>query len=293
MSDEVNTGSVAHSWRWFLIRATKHVPKGTKAEPQWKTLGSSFFAILQAIGQAANEDGTNSFLSVETLGDVGRCSDDTVKKVLKAAEAIGLIKKTANARGGRNPRPAVYACVFPLGSNTETGKGLDWERALFVLTNPANDRRLAHKRRKQNPSHDALSEQAPDVQDASHDAPCPAAPEIQNPSRDTDRTRHVTIHKPSRDGATRTDQDGDHEMAGVGPQPTDAGAHPSEKDQFVHWRDRGDRTPADDNHTNGDEIPAAMEGKKPLNASFSVERDWHQMRENLASQRTARRKRSA
>ncbi|MCX4632834.1 hypothetical protein [Streptomyces sp. NBC_01443] len=221
----------AHSWRWFLIRSAKHVPKAARDQPQWKSLGAQFFAILQALGQAANEDGTNAFLGIDTLMAVGRCSKDTVHKVLIAAEAVQLIRKTANARGGRNPKPATYACTFPLGADTETGRGLDWERALLVLSSSEHDRRLRHKRTIATGRHMTPSEGGPpEGQEASRDAPCEGAGEIQKASRDEFTGRHVTDQRASCDAPTRFHQDLHHENAGVVDPPRVDAAAPADQD---------------------------------------------------------------
>ncbi|MFK0224082.1 hypothetical protein ACIQWN_38750 [Streptomyces vinaceus] len=219
-------GAPAHSWRWFLIRCAKHVPKAARGQSQWKFLGAQFFAILQALGQAANEDGTNAFLGIDTLMAVGRCSKDTVQKVLIAAEAVQLIKKTANARGGRNPKPATYACTFPLGADMESGRGLDWERALLVLSSSDHDRRLRHKRTLATGLHMTPSEQAPSRGlEASRDASSEGADEIQKASRDERTGRHVTDQRASCDAPTRSYQDVHHETAGVvDPPQVDAAA---------------------------------------------------------------------
>lgn len=210
----------AHSWRWFLIRAAKHVPKGGRSTPQWKTLGASFFAILQAMGQAANEDGTNAFLGVETLMAVGRCSKDTVQKVLVAAEAMCLLRKTANARGGRHPKPATYACTFPLGADTATGAGLDWELALSVLSSSEHDRRLRHKRAKASEHH--VTPPARAVNDghaASRDAAWEEPARVQTASRDEATERHVTAQGESHDAPTRFHHGLHQERADVVQQP--------------------------------------------------------------------------
>ncbi|MCC0100674.1 hypothetical protein K7B10_39170 [Streptomyces flavotricini] len=221
----------AHSWRWFLIRAAKHVPKAGKDQPQRKFLGAQFFAILQAVGQAANEDGTNAFLGIDTLMAVGRCSKDTVQKVLIAAESMQLIRKTANARGGRNPKPATYACTFPLGADTETGRGLDWERALIVLSSSEHDRRLRHKRAVPTGRHMKRSEEAaPEAQEASSDAACDDAAMKQEASHDHSTGRHVTDQRASGDASTRGYQALHHEeAAAVDPPQVDAAA-PAKQD---------------------------------------------------------------
>ncbi|MGW0751954.1 hypothetical protein [Streptomyces sp. NPDC002587] len=221
----------AHSWRWFLIRSAKHIPKAARDQPQWKFLGAQFFAILQAMGQAANEDGTNAFLGIDTLMAVGRCSKDTVHKVLIAAEVMQLIRKTANARGGRNPKPATYACTFPLGADTETGRGLDWERALVVLSSSEHDRRLRHKRTNATGRHltlpDELSSQG---QEAPRDAPCDKAGEIQGASHDEFTGRHVADQRASGDAPTRSYQALHHEDAAVVDPPQVNAAVPAEQD---------------------------------------------------------------
>ncbi|MFD9356455.1 hypothetical protein [Streptomyces sp. NPDC060031] len=220
----------AHSWRWFLVRSAKHVPKAAKGQPQWKTLGASFFAILQAVGQAADSDGTNAFLGTDTLMAIGRCSKETVQKVLLAAEAMHLIKKTSNARGGRHPKPATYACTLPLGADAETGTGLDWERALAVLDSSEHDRRLRHKRAQATERHVTPSDETPGrVQTASHDTLCEAANKFQTASHDRPTGRHVTDQTASRDAPTRSNQALDHEMAdAVDPPQVDTPAPPEE-----------------------------------------------------------------
>ncbi|MEV6735236.1 hypothetical protein [Streptomyces sp. NPDC051364] len=221
----------AHSWRWFLIRSAKHVPKAARDQPQWKFLGAQFFAILQAVGQAANEDGTNAFLGIDTLMAVGRCSKDTVQKVLIAAEAMQLIKKTANARGGRNPKPATYACTFPLGADTETGRGLDWERALLVLSSSEHDRRLRHKRTNATARHLTPSGEATSAgQEALPDASCDGAGEIQKTSHDEPTGRHVTDQRASGDAPTRSYQALHHERGAVVDPPQVNAAAPAEQD---------------------------------------------------------------
>ncbi|MFE2275559.1 hypothetical protein ACFXB4_40880 [Streptomyces lavendulae] len=221
----------AHSWRWFLIRAAKHVPKAAREQPQWRFLGAQFFAILQAVGQAANEDGTNAFLGIDTLMAVGRCSKDTVQKVLIAAEAMQLIRKTANARGGRNPRPATYACTFPLGADAETGGGLDWERALIVLSSSEHDRRLRHKRVNATGRHLTPSDEGPSQgQEALRDAPCDGADETQKASHDESTGRHMADQRASYDASTRSYQAIHHENADVVDPPQVHGAAPVEQD---------------------------------------------------------------
>ncbi|WP_329438815.1 hypothetical protein OG906_00365 [Streptomyces sp. NBC_01426] len=227
-ASDVNRGwAPAHSWRWFLLRAAKHVPKATTSDPRWKFLGASFFSILQAIGQAANEDGTNAFLGTQTLMAVGRCSKETVHKVLLAAEAMQLIRKTAHARGGRNPKPATYACTLPIGANAKTGKGLDWERAVAVLSSSEHDRRLRHKR-----ANETARQVTPDGlgvegnQRASRDAGWVAEELIQRSSRDKGTGRHLTEQGASHDAPTRVYQALDHEMADAPLQPQVDGTHP-------------------------------------------------------------------
>ncbi|UUU44332.1 hypothetical protein [Streptomyces sp. NBC_00162] len=220
----------AHSWRWFLIRSAKHVPKAARDQSQWKFLGASFFSILQAVGQAANEDGTNAFLGIDTLMAVGRCSKDTVQKVLIAAEAMQLIKKTANARGGRNPKPATYACTFPLGAETGTGRGLDWERALLVLSSSEHDRRLRHKRAKAIGRHvPPPDEAARDQQEALPDALCDGAIEIQKASHGELTGRHATDQRASGDAPTRFHQALHHEAADAVDSPQVNEAAPTEQ----------------------------------------------------------------
>ncbi|MFF4371480.1 hypothetical protein [Streptomyces sp. NPDC001594] len=215
----------AHVWRWFVLRAAKHVPKATRDQSEWKSLGASFFAILQAVGQAANEDGTNAFLGTDTLMAIGRCSKETVQKVLVAAEAVCLIRKTANARGGRHPKPATYACTLPLGADTETGCGIAWERALAVLSSSEYDRRLRHKRAKGLGRHVTPSGLGPvQALEASCDAPVPAEEVIEGASRDGGRQRHVTDQKGLHDAPTRLHQAVHHERAEVVSQPQVDGA---------------------------------------------------------------------
>ncbi|GAA3386436.1 hypothetical protein [Streptomyces racemochromogenes] len=234
----------AHSWRWFLLRSAKHIPKAARNQSEWKSLGASFFAILQAMGQAANEDGTNAFLGTDTLMAVGRCSKETVQKVLVAAEAVCLIKKTANARGGRHPKPATYACTLPLGADTDTGLGVLWERALAVLSSSEHDRRLRHKRASGTERHVTPHEQQlTSVQEPSRDAVSDGPNAMQKASRDASTERHVTDPKASYDAPTRSHQDPHHEMADAVRQPQldrpsppggehqdlrEAGAEPSE-----------------------------------------------------------------
>ncbi|MEW2372591.1 hypothetical protein AB0940_24960 [Streptomyces sp. NPDC006656] len=218
----------AHAWRWFLLRAAKHVPKGTRDQPEWKSLGASFFAILQAVGQAADEDGTNAFLGIETLMAVGRCSKETVQKVLVAAEAVCLIRKTANARGGRHPKPAAYACTLPLGADTGTGRGIAWERALAVLSSSEHDRRLRHKRAKDAGRHVTPPDRSPmQKQTASYDALVPAEGEVEAASRDVGTERHVTDQTALRDAPTRVHQALDQEIDEVVCQPQVDRALPS------------------------------------------------------------------
>nr|WSX47580.1 hypothetical protein OG409_00445 [Streptomyces sp. NBC_00974]WSX54276.1 hypothetical protein OG409_38470 [Streptomyces sp. NBC_00974] len=206
----------AHSWRWFLIRSAKHVPKAAKGQPEWKALGASFFAILQAVGQAADSDGGNAFLGTDSLMAIGRCSKETVQKVFLAAEAMHLIRKTANARGGRHPKPATYACTFPLGADAETGAGLEWDRALAVLSSSEHDRRLRHKRAQAAGRHVTPHDEIPGrVQVASRDATCESATEIQTASHDGPTGRHVTAQEASRDAPTRSHQALHHEMVDV------------------------------------------------------------------------------
>ncbi|MFE1789162.1 hypothetical protein ACFW7J_12345 [Streptomyces sp. NPDC059525] len=215
----------AHAWRWFLLRSAKHIPRATRDQPEWKSLGASFFAILQAVGQAANEDGTNAFLGTDTLMAIGRCSKETVQKVLVAAEAVCLIRKTANARGGRCPKPATYACTLPLGADTETGCGIAWERALAVLSSSEYDRRLRHKRAKSSGQHVTPADRRRmQALEASRDALVPADEVIEGASRDEGRQRHVTDQKASHDAPTRLHQDLHHETAEVVSQPQVDGA---------------------------------------------------------------------
>ncbi|MFF4498694.1 hypothetical protein [Streptomyces sp. NPDC001546] len=208
----------AHAWRWFLLRSAKHIPKATRKQSEWKSLGASFFAILQAVGQAANEDGTNAFLGTDTLMAIGRCSKETVRKVLVAAEAVCLIRKTANARGGRYPKPATYACTLPLGADTETGRGIAWEEALAVLSSSEHDRRLRHKRAQGPGRHVMRSARSPAHElGASRGAPAAVVVEIAKASRGAATERHVTDQKASRDVPTRFHQDLHQEMdEGVG-----------------------------------------------------------------------------
>ncbi|GAA0270125.1 hypothetical protein GCM10010302_04620 [Streptomyces polychromogenes] len=218
----------AHAWRWFLLRSAKHVPKATRDQPEWKSLGASFFAILQAVGQAANEDGTNAFLGTDTLMAIGRCSKETVQKVLVAAEAVCLIRKTANARGGRHPKPATYACTLPLGADTETGHGIAWGEAAAVLSSSEHDRRLRHKRAKGPERHVMPPDRSP-VQElaASCDGPVPAGAEVEVASHDAARERHVTGQKASPDAPTRFHPAFHQEMDEAVDQPQVDGALPS------------------------------------------------------------------
>lgn len=222
----------AHSWRWFLVRSARHVPKATRNEPQWKSLGASFFSVLQAIGQAANEDGTNAFLGTDTLMAVGRCSKETVHKVLVAAEAVGLIMKTAKARGGRYPKPATYACTLPLGADAATGRGLDWEQALAVLSSSEDDRRLRHKRAKATERHVTPPGQGlENGQEASHDPAWGSEGRVQGASRDGFTGRHVTSQEASRDAPTRFHPAFHHETAEVVDPPQVDGCLLVEQDQ--------------------------------------------------------------
>jgi hypothetical protein len=119
----------AHAWRWFVLKAARHAPRG----PEWKHLNARFFAVLGAMGTAADDDGTGIKLSTASYMSVARCDDETVTRILNAICAMNLAVKTKSARGGRTPAPAEYALMFPIGADAKTGAGLDWDRALFVL----------------------------------------------------------------------------------------------------------------------------------------------------------------
>lgn len=159
---------------------------------------------------------------------IGRCSKETVQKVLVAAEAVCLIRKTANARGGRHPRPATYACTLPLGADPETGHGIAWGKAAAVLSSSEHDRRLRHKRAKDPGRHVTPPDRSP-VQEhgASYDAPLSARTGIEAASHDKGRERHVTDQKALRDGPTRYHQALHQDMGEVVCQPQVDGTLPS------------------------------------------------------------------
>jgi hypothetical protein len=275
-------GSPVHTWRmWWRTTAVKTIPTGKAVTELTKNLR----AFIPVLVDFADDDGSNKGRTAVGQALIAKnvgCSAETVAGLYLAAEAAGLIEPHRTPKG----QVRGYTLLPHL-----PGFVPDWDAAIRVLK---TDRRHQHKHERASGSSSRDRKPAPRNL-PSRDEETSAGDVSHFSSRDSQVSRHVTDDFSSRDETTRYDHGLNHEMAGVGPQPTDAGAHPGEEqDQFVHWRDLDDRTTPAANHTRGDATPPAVEGKKPLKASFSVEKDWHQMRENLAKQRAAAvRKRSA
>lgn len=81
-------------------------------------------AVLVLIGLAdnAHEDGTASYPSWKTLSRRARCSTATVRRKLRALEAVGLIKRGDQALAHRLP-PSHRTVVYDLCMN------LTWDTA--------------------------------------------------------------------------------------------------------------------------------------------------------------------
>lgn len=123
----------------------------TFSHPAWQRevlradhgLGLTETKVLIAISTFADfEDGKNARPGIEQLMDVARCSRATVRRALKKAEDLGIIKQTS--RGGRagdgSKRASVYQLQAPsfwLVSTAQPGE---------LLTSASDETSTAHPR---------------------------------------------------------------------------------------------------------------------------------------------------